>query len=56
MGKESGKELGIPEDMPGVLTPDQSAAEYAELIINSNRAEHGGRFWAQGVEGGQLPW
>lgn len=56
MGKRSGKELGMPEDMPGVLTPDQSAEEYAELIIKSNRAEHGGKFWAQGVEGGQLPW
>ncbi|KAJ9119031.1 hypothetical protein QFC22_003521 [Naganishia vaughanmartiniae] len=56
MGLKSGKELGIPEDMPGVLTPEQSAAEYAELIIKSTRAEHGGKFWAQGVEGGVLPW
>ncbi|KAJ9092793.1 hypothetical protein QFC21_006668 [Naganishia friedmannii] len=51
MGKISGKELGIPDNYPGVLTPDQSAAEYADLIIKSTRAEHGGKFWAQGVEG-----
>jgi hypothetical protein len=35
-------------NMPTPITTEQSAQEYVDLIDRSTRAEHGGKFWAQG--------
>jgi norsolorinic acid ketoreductase len=48
----AGLDLG---NHPSAITPEQSGAEYAELIIKSTRAEQGGKFLGQGTEG-PLPW
>jgi hypothetical protein len=38
-----------------MISPEQSGAEYADLIVKATRAENGGKFLGQGVEG-PLPW
>ena len=42
-------------EYPGAITPEQSGAEYADLIIKATRGEQGGKFWGQGSER-PLPW
>jgi hypothetical protein len=52
--KEAEAYAAIP-DVPQGITPEQCAKEYVDLIERSSRAEHGGRFWAQGFAE-PYPW
>lgn len=40
---------------PNAISPEQSGAEFADLIVKATRAEHGGKFLGQGSDG-PLPW
>jgi norsolorinic acid ketoreductase len=40
---------------PAAISPEQSAAEFADLIVKATRAEDGGKFLGQGSEE-PLPW
>ncbi|KAJ9092780.1 hypothetical protein QFC21_006654 [Naganishia friedmannii] len=56
MIRESAKDFGMRvEDVPGLISPEQSAAEYIDLILKATRAEHGGRFLGQGFAS-PIPW
>jgi hypothetical protein len=42
--------------LPPGISPEQSAAEYADLIQKATREEHGGKLWGQGNTEQPLPW
>jgi norsolorinic acid ketoreductase len=48
MGPKDADAFSHIPNMPQAITPEQSAEEYVDLIDRSTRAEHGGKFWAQG--------
>lgn len=52
MNTKSGNDVSM---LPQAISPEQSGAEFADLIIKSTRAEQGGKFLGQGSEG-PLPW
>lgn len=50
------KELGMTLDqLPGVIQPEECAQDYADLVIRSTRAEHGGKFLGCGFPE-PIPW
>lgn len=56
MAKKSGAEMGFePDQIPGAISPEQCGNEYADLIVKATRAEHGGKFWGQGMAE-PIPW
>jgi hypothetical protein len=56
MGLSTAAGMGIdPNTMPGVISSEQSAVEFADLIVKATRADDGGKFWGQGIPG-PIPW
>ncbi|KAI5451651.1 hypothetical protein NCC49_001632 [Naganishia albida] len=56
MARKTASEFGLtPDQMPGSISPEQCAEEYAELIVKATRDEHGGKFWGQGFAE-PIPW
>lgn len=56
MGTNSASEMGVDiMTLPGAISSEQSGDEYADLVTKATRAEHGGKFWGQGVAD-PIPW
>jgi hypothetical protein len=55
MARKTAAEMGFEPEQLGAITPEQCGDEYAELIVKATRAEHGGKFWAQGFKE-PIPW
>lgn len=56
MARKTAGEMGFqPEKIPGAISAEQCGNEYADLIVKATRAEHGGKFWAQGFAE-PIPW
>lgn len=56
MGAKTASEMGLDvKDFQGAISSEQAGGEYADLVIKATRAEHGGKFWAQGVAE-PIPW
>lgn len=56
MGTNTASAMGIDVmTLPGAISSEQSGNEYADLVTKATRAEHGGKFWGQGVAD-PIPW
>ncbi|GHJ88962.1 hypothetical protein NliqN6_5364 [Naganishia liquefaciens] len=56
MGAKSAAEMGVDfTSLPGAISPEQAGKEYADLVTKATRAEHGGKFWGQGIAE-PIPW
>lgn len=57
MVRNTASDMGLtPEELlPGAISPEQCASEYADLIVKATRAEHGGKFLGRGFAE-PIPW
>jgi norsolorinic acid ketoreductase len=56
MGAKTATEMGMHvKDFPGAISSEQAGADFADLVVKATRAEHGGKFWGQGIPE-PIPW